>query len=421
VDLFPVGHRAAIHAANRAQAQRRQHQVTFPTLRLHPQKHRRAQAGHPWIYSNEIVMDEAAKKLPRGVIAGFYAHDKKFLGIGSFNANCLIAGRLFTPHLVEKINSDWITKRIRNALALREHLVSEPFYRLIHAEADGLPGLIIDRFGDALCVQLNTAGMDSLWPEIEKALRECLKSRSIILRNDAFAREIEGLPRETKLIGDAIDAPVSLNENGLTYFADLQGGQKTGWYFDQRDNHALVARYAAQADSVLDLYTHAGGFALAAAKAGAKRVIGVDSSEPALTLARQAATHNKLDAQCSFEKADVFEDLERRIAAKEKHAIVIADPPAFVKSRKDIASGGRGYRKLAKMAASVTSKNGGLFIASCSHNMELPDFIAHVAVGLNDANRQGRILHTCFAAPDHPTHPHLPESAYLKGLMLILD
>ncbi|MDR3425671.1 MAG: class I SAM-dependent rRNA methyltransferase [Alphaproteobacteria bacterium] len=394
--------------------------MTFPIIRLHPQKHRRVQGGHPWVYSNEIVMDGAAKALPRGSLAAFYAHDQKFLGIGSFNANCLIAGRIFTPHLVEEIGEDWLATRIENALRLREHLVSEPFYRLIHAEADGLPGLIVDRFDDALCVQMNTAGMDALSPALESALRRVLKPRSLILRNDSFAREIEGLPRETKLIGEEIPTPTPVRQNHLTYFADLRGGQKTGWYFDQRDNHALVAAYAKKADSVLDLYTHAGGFALAAAKAGAEKVIGVDSSEPALALARQAAEFNGLAARCDFQRADVFEDLEKRIAAKERHQIVIADPPAFVKSRKDVASGSRAYRKLAKMAASVTKKNGFLFIASCSHNMELPNFIEQVAAGLNDAKRTGKILHTSFAAADHPTHPNLPESAYLKGLLLFL-
>ena len=395
--------------------------MTTPVIRLHPQKHRRVLSGHPWIYSNEVVMDSAAKTLPRGSMVAFHAHDNKFLGIGSFNPNCLIAGRVFTPNLVDSIGVDWFAERIEAALMLRKQLVSEPFYRLVHAEADGLPGLIIDRFDDVLCVQLNTAGMENLWPALEAALRRVLNPRSIVLRNDTFAREIEGLPKETKLIGEEIKTQIEVRENGLTYFADLRGGQKTGWYFDQRDNHALVARYARDADSMLDLYTHAGGFALATAKAGAKKIIGVDSSEPALALAQKAAAHNHLDSQCEFVRTDVFEELERRIVAGEKFQIVVADPPAFVKSRKDIASGGRGYRKLAKMAASVTKKNGFLFIASCSHNMELPFFIEQVAAGLKDANRTGKILHTCFAAPDHPTHPHLPESAYLKGLLLFLE
>jgi 23S rRNA (cytosine1962-C5)-methyltransferase len=395
--------------------------MSLPIVKLHPQKHRRVLAGHPWIYSNEIVMDAATKALPRGAMVGFYAHENKYLGTGSFNPHSLIAGRVFTPHVVAAIDADWLQARIEAAAALRERLVGTPYYRLTHAEADGLPGLIVDRFDDVLCVQLNTAGMDTLWPELEKALRAALNPKTIILRNDAFARELEGLPRETKLIGPAPAAPCAVQENGLTYYADLSGGQKTGWYFDQRDNHALVARYAADAASMLDLYTHAGGFALAAAKAGCKRVVAVDSSEPALELARAATKANKLDKLCTFERADVFEDLERRATAKEKFAIVVADPPAFVKSRKDLASGARGYRKLARLSTALVAPGGLLFIASCSHNMELPNFIEQVAAGINDAHRHGRILHTCFAAPDHPTHPSLPESAYLKGLLLYLD
>lgn len=395
--------------------------MTAPIVRLQPQKHRRVQNGHPWIYSNEIVMDAATKSLARGTIAAFYAHDQRFLGMGSFNPNTLIAGRIFTSHLVDSIDADWLASRLRDALNLRERLVSEPFYRVVHAEADGLPGLIVDRFDNVLCVQLNTAGMQNLWPELESALRKTLAPKSIVLRNDSFAREIEGLPRETILIGPDVAMPMEVRENDLIYYADLQSGQKTGWYFDQRDNHALVASYAQNAESVLDLYTHAGGFALAAAKAGAKKVIGVDSSEAALDLAKQSAERNKLADQSLFFKADVFEDLEKRLTAQEKHEVVIADPPAFVKSRKDLGSGSRGYRKLAKMAAGVTAKNGILFIASCSHNMDLPSFIEAIAAGINDAKRRGRILHTCFAAPDHPTHPHLPESAYLKGLLLEIE
>lgn len=366
-------------------------------------------------------MDADAKALPRGTMVSFLSHDKKFLGVGSFNPNCLIAGRIFTPHAVDSIGADWFAERIKKALALRERIVPDPYYRLIHAEADGLPGLVVDRFDDILCVQLNAAGVDRLWPEIDSALRQTLKPRSVVLRNDAFAREIEGLPRETKTIGEEINAPIETRENGLIYFADVRGGQKTGWYFDQRDNHALVAHYAKNAESALDLYTHAGGFALLAAKAGAKKVIGIDSSEGALELAQKAAAHNKLASTCDFIRADVFEDLERRIAAKEKFRIVIADPPAFVKSRKDIASGSKGYRKLARMAASVTDKGGFLFIASCSHNMDLQAFKENVAAGLKDSNRTGKILHTCFAAPDHPEHPHLPESGYLKGLLVYID
>jgi len=394
--------------------------MSFPVVRLQPQRHRRAAAGHPWIYSNEVVMNTETKAIVPGTIVQFRAHDGRIVGKGSFNPHTLIAGRIFTRNGVEAIDGDWLATRLKDALALREQIIPEPFYRLIHAEADGLPGLIIDRFGAYLSVQLNTAGMEKLWPQIEAALKDALHPKGITLRNDNAAREMEGLVRVNKIAFGEIPEIVEVRENSMSYFADIKGGQKTGWYFDQRDNHALVARYCPKATNVLDLYTHAGGFALLAARVGAKKITGIDSSEAALELAKKTAIYNKLP-QCNFHRADVFEDLDGLINAKEKFDVVIADPPAFVKARKDAASGAKGYRKLARLAASVTTPKGILFIASCSHNMDLATFSQQVAAGLFEAGREGRVLHTVFAASDHPVHPHLSESAYLKGILIRLD
>lgn len=385
----------------------------LPKIRLHPQRHRRAQAGHPWIYSNEIVMDGAAKSCEPGALAEFHAHDGKFIGKGTFDPRQLIAARIFSRNMLEELDEEWFAERIAKALALRARLLDVPYYRLIHAEADGIPGLIVDRFGEYLSAQLNTDGIERLWPILRNALASRLNPRGIYVRN------VRGEPRTVE--GEKADGPIKVLENGLTFFADLAEGQKTGWYFDQRDNHALVASYVRKDDSVLDLYTHAGGFALHAARAGARKVEAVDSSEPALRLARMAAEQAGCANQCAFLRADVFEDLARRVAAKERYRIVIADPPAFVKSRKDLASGGRGYRKLARMCADVTDTDGMLFIASCSHNMDLNTFTEQIAAGLSDSGRIGSILHTIFAAPDHPVHPNLPESAYMKALLIQLS
>ncbi|MFA6280305.1 MAG: class I SAM-dependent rRNA methyltransferase [Bdellovibrionales bacterium] len=394
--------------------------MKLPLIRVHAARHKRAAGGHPWLFSNEIAMDAAAKALPAGSLVKFQAHDSSPLGIGTFNPHTLIAGRILSREPLVVIDKAWFAVRLRAALALREAVIAEPFYRLVHAEADGLGGLVIDRFGDHFSVQVNTAGMERLWPMIEAALVEVFQPQSIVLHNDSASRALEGLPREVRMALGESAGVIEIKENGLTYFTDLVQGQKTGWYFDQRDNHALVARFA-KGQSVLDLYCHAGGFGLAAAKAGASSVVGVDSSAPALALAEKATAHNSFAKRCAWVKADVFDELEKRSAAKEVFDIVIADPPPFVKSKKDLAAGARGYRKLAKLSASVTAQGGWLFIATCSHAMDLATFTQEVARGLHEAKRSGAILYTCGAAPDHPIHPHLPESAYLKGLLIRLD
>jgi 23S rRNA (cytosine1962-C5)-methyltransferase len=213
---------------------------------------------------------------------------------------------------------------------------------------------------------------------------------------------------------------VPLTENGRRFFADLAEGQKTGWFYDQRDNRAGVAAFAHGA-RVLDLYSYGGGFAIAAARAGAAEVTAIDRSQPALDLAGRAAALNGVDTICRFERVEVVAELEKRGSKGERYDIVVVDPPAFVKSKKDHAAGIRGYRKLARLAASVVAKRGVLFIASCSHNVEVAEFAEQVRRGLEDADRSGRILRTSGAAPDHPVHPHLPESAYLKAELLQLD
>ncbi len=394
----------------------------IPSIFLLPQKHKRVSGGHPWVYSNEIAMDASAKAAEAGVVANFFSHDKNFIGRGTFNPHTLIAGRIISRNHLEPIDEDAIFRRIASALDLRQRIVPEPHYRLIHAEGDGLPGLIVDRFGDNLCVQVNTAGMQRLWPVAQAALMKAVRPQAIVLRADAPSRSLEGLGNDgISVVYGEIDGLSEVRENGVSFFADLTSGQKTGWYFDQRDNHALVAGYASGA-RMLDLYCHAGGFGIiAAAKGDAAEVVGVDSSQPALDLAVKSAAANGVGEKCRWIKADVFEELERMAAAKEKFDLVVADPPPFVKSRKDLAAGARGYRKLARMAAQVTAKEGGLFIASCSHNMTLDMLVEEVAKGLREARREGRILYSVSAAPDHPVSPWLPESAYLKGLFLRLD
>jgi 23S rRNA (cytosine1962-C5)-methyltransferase len=390
------------------------------SITLRPEAYKRFTTGHPWVYSNEIVMDGAAKAIEPGSLVRLLRADGSPLAIAFFNPHTLIAARRLSDDLGAAIDADFFAARLKSAVALRDRLVGSPFYRLIHAEADGMPGLVMDRFGDLVVVQINTAGMEMLWPEIEKALESVLAPKQILLRCDSSARTQEGLPSYVKMAKGALDGPVTVEEGAVRYLADAREGQKTGWFYDQRDNRAAVARLS-KGGRVLDLYTYIGGFALAAAAAGAGGVVGIDRSEPALALARQSAELNGFAPGCTFRRADVFEELERLKPAGERFETVIADPPAFVKSKKDLNQGARAYRKLARLSANLVKAGGFLFIASCSHNMPVDEFQRQVNRGLVDASRQGRILRAAGAAPDHPVHPALPESAYLKSLLLQLD
>ena len=362
-------------------------------------------------------MDPAAKALAPGSVVTITDAGGQTLATAHFNPRTLIAARVLGPPDTA-IDQAFVAGKLRAALSLRERLFDKPYYRLIHAEADGLPGLIVDRFNDVCVIQPNTAGMQALAETIAAALSEVAGARAVILRGDSGSRTLEGLEDETRTLVGSIDGPVKVEENGCTYFADLQSGQKTGWFFDQRDNHAFMASLC-KGSAVLDLYTHTGGFALPAAKAGAASVLGVDSSQPALDLAVKGAAAT--GAKVAFERAEVFPFLDAALTAKKTWDVVIADPPAFVKSKKDLKAGLQGYRKLARLCASVTAPGGFLFVASCSHNAPLDEFTNAVARGLEDASRTGRIIRTAGAAPDHPVHPHLPESAYLKAVVLQLN
>jgi 23S rRNA (cytosine1962-C5)-methyltransferase len=383
-------------------------------------RHRRAEGGHPWIYSNEVAMDAAAKALAPGSLVTLRRADDSPLGVAMFNPHTLLAARLLDRDTARPIGRRFLARRIGRALKLRERLFDVPFYRLVHAEADGLPGLVVDRFGTVLVAQSNAAGMARLEPAVLDALGELLSPDAIVLRNDSPARRLEGLASETRVARGSLDRPVPVHENGAVFRADVLAGQKTGWFFDQRDNRRFIAKLAPGA-RVLDLYCYTGGFAAQAARAGAAAVLGIDRSEPALALALEAAELNGIGRTCSFRRGEAFAEAGALAANGERFDIVIADPPAFAKSRKEVPAALRGYRKLARLAASVTAGGGILFLASCSYHVGAADFAEAARRGLADAGRAGRILRVAGADADHPIHPALPETAYLKTLTLAVD
>jgi len=396
-------------------------QKKLPTVLLRAGEDRRVRAGSPWAFSNEILMDAETKALPPGSLATLRAPGGEALGLVTFNPHSLIAGRVLSSNPEATVDALFLGRRLAQAAALRDRLIGVPFYRLIHAEADGLPGVIVDRFGDALVVQVNTAGMELLTPVLLEALEAELSPKTIVLKNDSPVRELEGLKREVVIAkGEAADA-IELIENGARFVADLSGGQKTGWFYDQRDNRRFTAGFAKDA-SVLDVYSYSGGFGVLAAKQGAKSVICIDRSATALDAARRSAKLNGVDKVVSFEKSEAFEALEKLAGTSaKKFDVVICDPPAFVKSRKDLKTGAQGYRKLVRLAAPLVARGGFLFVASCSHLVDPPMFADQVRRGLRDAERSGRILLSSGAALDHPVHPGLPETAYLKAQTLQLD
>ena len=377
----------------------------------------RAREGSPWIFSNEIRMDPAAKALAPGTVVNVRGEDGRAFGTGYFNPKSLIAVRLLAPECDAAIDAGYFAQRFKRALALRQALYDRPFYRLCHAEGDGLPGLVIDRFGDTMTLQTGTAGMERQLGAIAEALDEVVAPKTIVLRNDAPSRALEGLePYVRNLKGEG--RRIAVEENGARYLADLTEGQKTGWYYDQRDNRVFMAALA-KGKTVLDAYSYTGGFGILAAKAGAKEVVCLDSSAPALALAEESARANAVTVKAV--KADVFEELERLKAAGERFDLVLADPPPFVKSKKDLEPGAKAYRKLARLAADVTAPGGYLMAASCSHNLAPERFAQECAQGLARAGRAGAIIRQAGAGPDHPVHPMLPESAYLKALVYAVD
>ncbi len=391
-----------------------------PRISLLPGHAWRAEAGHPWIFSNEVRMDAAARALPPGALVTLCRAGGSPLGVAMFNPHTLLAARLLDRDAGRAIGRRFFARRLERALALRERIFAAPHYRLVHAEADGVPGLIVDRFGAVLVAQANAAGIARLEPIVLDALDGLLRPAAIVLRNDSPVRAQEGLAAETRVARGRLDAAVIVDEDGARFPVDVLAGQKTGWFYDQRRNRAFVAGLASAA-RVLDLYCYSGGFAVQIARAGAAAVTGIDSSAPALRLAVEAAALNGVAARCAFRRAEAFAEAARLAAAGERFDVVVADPPAFARSRRDAGPALRGYRKLARLAAALVAPRGFLFLASCSFHVGEAEFAEAMRRGLADAGRAGRILRRAGAGPDHPIHPALPETAYLKTATLALD
>lgn len=394
---------------------------SLPIIRLKPKTQARAiRHGFPWVYDNEIVTDRRTKALEPGSIAILEDADRTPLAQVAVNPKSKIMARVLDRDLNAAIDGTWVRARIRRALELRERLFEAPFYRLIHAEADGFPGLVVDRFGDTAVVQPNAAWIEQLLPELTDALVEDVGLTTVLKNASGRARGLEGLDDTAAVLaGNAPTAPIEVPMNGAIYLADLLGGQKTGLFYDQRPNHAFAASLAKDA-RVLDVFSHVGGFGLAALAGGACDALAVDGSEAALSLAQQGAVAMGAEARFATQRGDAFDVMQKLGEAAERFDLVICDPPAFAPNKPALEKGLRAYERVARLAAPLVAEGGVLALCSCSHAAVLEKFRAACVRGIGRAGRQGALIYTGFAGPDHPLHPQLAESGYLKALFFRL-
>ncbi len=387
-----------------------------PTIRLKPKVQPRAiRHGFPWVYDNEVVTDRRTQALAPGTIARLEDAERTPLGTVAVNPKSRLFARMLDRDPDAEIGPDWLRARLTAALAHRERLFAEPFYRLIHAEADGMPGVVIDRFGDVAVIQPNAAWAEVLLEPLAAALAEVTGVSAIVKSASGRSRSLEGLDDETKVILGKVDGPVPVAMNGATYMADLLGGQKTGLFLDQRANQAFAAGLAKGA-RVLDVFSHVGGFSLAALAGGAAGALAVDSSVAALALAEEGAARSGFSDRFAIRQGDAFATLEALASEGAEFDVVICDPPAFAPTKKALDAGIRAYERLARLAAPLVAPGGYLGLCSCSHAADLDKFRSASSRGIGRAGRQAQLIHTGFAGPDHPQHPALAESGYLKAL-----
>lgn len=376
--------------------------------------------GAPWVYANELVTDRRTKGLAPGAMAVLEDSLRQPLGVVTVNVNSKIIARMMDADPAATIDQAWMASHLRRALALRERLYDAPFYRLVHAEADGLPGVIIDRFGDTCVIQPNAAWSDALISPLTAALIEVTGVAHVLKNAAGRTRNLEGLDdANAVLAGKAPGGPVPVQMNGATYMADLTGGQKTGIFYDQRPNHAFAAALSRGA-RVLDVFSHVGGFGLAAVAQGATRALCIDGSAPALDLAAQGAAAMGVSEKVTTRQGDAFDVLTALRAEGAEFDVIICDPPAFAPAKPALEAGLRAYERIARLAAPLVAEGGVLGLCSCSHAADLTAFRTASVRGIGRAGRRPSLIHTGFAGADHPQLPQLAETGYLKSLFFHL-
>jgi 23S rRNA (cytosine1962-C5)-methyltransferase len=384
----------------------------LPALRLKRNEDRRLQAGHLWVFSNEVDIEQTPlTRFESGALVRVIAHNDRALGLAYVNPQALICARLLSTWTLP--DAAWFAERIRRALDLRERLYAQPFYRLVYSESDGLPGLVIDRFGTTCVVQIATAGMERLKEVIRQALMDVLHPETLLFKNDSAMRTMEGLaPYVEHAVGMTAETTPVI-EDGLQFLAPLQGGQKTGWFFDQAANRRALVKYIRPAARVLDVFCYVGAWGVRAAKSGAGEVWCVDSSASALELVLRNAELNGVSLRTR--KGDAFDVLEELIGEQAMFDVLVLDPPAFAKRKKDLPKAQSAYRRLNQLAMKVLAPEGILVSCSCSYHLGADDLQDAIAKAARAAEKQVQILESGGQAPDHPVHPAISETRYLKA------
>ncbi|GAB6038921.1 class I SAM-dependent rRNA methyltransferase [Fundidesulfovibrio butyratiphilus] len=385
---------------------------------LKKHEERRLLAGHLWVFSNEV--DTA--RSPLGAFApGDQAQVRSFrdkpLGVAYVNPGSLICARLCDRNPAARLDRGWLTERLRLALSLRDALFDKPFYRLVHGEGDHLPGLVVDRYDDILCVQLLTAGMERLRQEVIDALVELTGAKAVVLRSDVAARKLEGLSLEVETVLGQVPDQIMVPEGPGLYAASLVEGQKTGWFYDQRPNRLALAPLA-KGKRVLDVFSYLGALGVGAALAGAERVVCVDASQAASALARQNAETNGVAHKVEVVRGEAQRVLEDLVSSGERFDVVSLDPPAFVKRKKDLEAGLGAYHQINRLAAKLLTPDAVAATSSCSQHLGETEFVRMAHKSYSGPRRRAQIIRRGGQGPDHPEHPAMPETRYLKSLML---
>jgi 23S rRNA (cytosine1962-C5)-methyltransferase len=381
-------------------------------LKKHEDK--RLRQGHLWVFSNEIDTKRSPlEQFAPGDLVQVKTDEGKVMGTAYINPQSLVCARLLSRKGNLKCASNFFKERIGTALVLREKLFDKPYYRLVYGESDGLPGLVIDRFGSVLSVQITTAGIELRKDSLIAALHELLSPTAIVLKNDNSQRQLEGLDTESYVVFGQLPDPLMIEENGAKFKIDVMGGQKTGWFYDHRASRALLATMTTN-QRVLDLFSYTGAWGIPAALGGATEVTCVDASESALALAAENAMFNGIEDKMQFIRSDVFDFLKQARQDGQLYDIIVLDPPALIKRKKDFKQGYEAYRRLNQLALQVLAKNGSLISASCSFHLSVENLQEILRSSGRHIDRHLTFFSCGGQGADHPIDPAIPETAYLK-------